>query len=61
MDLKTAHSFRCPECNHRAKIVTTKVITTETREKYYQCMNVYCSSTFVTYEMVDRWIVKTKK
>ncbi|MBS7815869.1 MULTISPECIES: ogr/Delta-like zinc finger family protein [Wohlfahrtiimonas] len=56
----TANSYKCPQCGSRAKIVTTKVITTQTREKYYQCTNLHCSSTFVTYETVDRWIIKTK-
>ncbi|ECE6191809.1 prophage transcriptional regulator OgrK, partial [Escherichia coli] len=33
-------------------------ITDTTKERYHQCQNVNCSATFITYESVQRYIVK---
>ncbi|WP_077925891.1 ogr/Delta-like zinc finger family protein [Wohlfahrtiimonas larvae] len=59
MDRRTPHSFSCPQCGHKAKIVFTKVMTDQTREKSYQCSNILCSSTFVTHETITRFLIKT--
>ncbi|HII3473601.1 TPA: ogr/Delta-like zinc finger family protein, partial [Klebsiella pneumoniae] len=29
-----------------------------TKKRYHQCQNVNCSATFITYETVQRYIVK---
>jgi len=50
--------FHCPLCQHAAHARTSRYITDMTKERYHQCQNVNCSATFITYESVQRYIVK---
>lgn len=50
--------FHCPLCQHAAHARTSRYITDTTKERYHQCQNVNCSATFITYESVQRYIVK---
>ncbi|EHP8400066.1 DNA-binding transcriptional regulator [Escherichia coli] len=52
--------FTRPErvCQHAAHARTSRYITDTTKERYHQCQNVNCSATFITYESVQRYIVK---
>lgn len=45
-------------CQHAAHARTSRYITDTTKERYHQCQNVNCSATFITYESVQRYIVK---
>lgn len=47
-----------PICQHAAHARTSRYITDTTKERYHQCQNVNCSATFITYESVQRYIVK---
>ena len=50
--------FHCPLCQHAAHARTSRYITDTTKERYHQCQNVNCRATFITYESVQRYIVK---
>lgn len=50
--------FHCPLCQYAAHARTSRYITDTTKERYHQCQNVNCSATFITYELVQRYIVK---
>ncbi|PDS08149.1 hypothetical protein CMR88_19485 [Escherichia coli] len=49
---------KLPVCQHAAHARTSRYITDTTKERYHQCQNVNCSATFITYESVQRYIVK---
>lgn len=46
--------MRCPVCRHAAHTRTSRYVTNETKEAYYQCQNIACSCTFKTTESVSR-------
>ncbi|WP_145556161.1 ogr/Delta-like zinc finger family protein [Yersinia canariae] len=58
--------FNCPLCHSAAHTRSSSQITTETKERYhqcinvsmYQCINVNCGHTFVTMESFMRSISK---
>lgn len=39
--------MRCPHCNERATIYTSKEITPTLREMYLQCSNLVCGHTWI--------------
>jgi hypothetical protein len=42
----------CPHCGSHCRIRTSKVISLETREKYYQCSNIDCSYEYRSVETI---------
>ncbi|MGE9550913.1 ogr/Delta-like zinc finger family protein [Erwinia amylovora] len=46
--------MRCPLCRHAAHTRTSRYVTNETKEAYYQCQNIDCSCTFKTTESVAK-------
>lgn len=48
--------MRCPLCNHSSHTRTCRYITKGTKEVYYQCENIMCSTTFKTLESVEKII-----
>ena len=52
--------MRCPTCQTKARIGASEQLTTDTRQIYFQCMNLLCGITFVAYLSVDR-IIKSPK
>lgn len=36
----------CPHCNMRARVRSSKQITGQHRDMYYQCVNLFCGHTF---------------
>lgn len=46
--------MRCPLCNHSAHIRTSRYLSQQTKESYYQCQNIECSCTFKTIETVSK-------
>ncbi|WP_024142894.1 DNA-binding transcriptional regulator [Salmonella enterica] len=50
--------FHCPLCQHAAHAHKSRYMTDTTKERYHQCQNVNCSATFITFESVQRYIVK---
>ncbi len=46
--------MRCPVCRHAAHTRTSRYVTNETKEAYYQCQNIECSCTFKTTESVSK-------
>ncbi len=60
MHRRTPHSFSCPKCGRKARTIISRVLTDNTREKRYQCSNIFCSSTFVTHETLSHFLVETK-
>lgn len=50
--------MRCPVCNHASHTRTSRYLSGQTKEVYYQCQNIHCSTTFKTIESVDQIISK---
>lgn len=50
--------FNCPLCHSAAHAHSSIQITTETKERYHQCINVNCGHTFVAMESFMRSISK---
>lgn len=48
--------MRCPLCGATSHTRTSRYITTNTKEVYYQCQNIECSSTFKTIESIEKII-----
>nr|EHA3710801.1 levansucrase regulator [Citrobacter freundii] len=49
--------MNCPKCGHAAHTRSSFQVTDSTKERYCQCQNINCGSTFVTQETVVRFIV----
>ncbi|WP_229920969.1 ogr/Delta-like zinc finger family protein [Rahnella victoriana] len=49
--------MRCPLCNSVSHIRTSRYITEQIKESYYQCTRLECSCAFKTNESVSK-IVK---
>ncbi|ELV8761742.1 ogr/Delta-like zinc finger family protein [Vibrio fluvialis] len=45
--------FTCPKCECKARFASSKQIDKETREAYWQCMNLNCGTVFVTHTSVS--------
>lgn len=54
-------SMKCPECKGVAHTRSSRYITPEINERYQQCQNMECSTTFVTHETYARTVVKPQK
>ncbi|AWO81440.1 ogr/Delta-like zinc finger family protein [Serratia marcescens] len=48
--------MRCPFCRSGAHTRTSRYLTEQTKEAYYQCQNNDCSSTFKTRESIEHVI-----
>jgi len=48
--------MRCPFCRSGAYTRTSRYLTEQTKEAYYQCQNIDCSSTFKTRESIEHVI-----
>ncbi len=44
----------CPKCECKARFASSKAIDKETREAYWQCMNLNCGTVFVTHTLVSK-------
>ncbi|PNH95723.1 ogr/Delta-like zinc finger family protein [Vibrio diazotrophicus] len=44
----------CPKCECKARFASSKAIDKETREAYWQCMNLNCGTVFVTHTIVSK-------
>ncbi|MBL4279590.1 ogr/Delta-like zinc finger family protein [Vibrio fluvialis] len=52
--------FTCPKCDRKARFASSKQIDKETREAYWQCMNLNCGTVFVTQTSVGKIIEPTE-
>ncbi|CAO98512.1 ogr/Delta-like zinc finger family protein [Erwinia tasmaniensis] len=50
--------MRCPFCNNSAHTRTSRYISGQTKEAYYQCQNIRCSCTFKTIESIAKVLRK---
>ncbi|WNJ80525.1 ogr/Delta-like zinc finger family protein [Cedecea neteri] len=50
--------MNCPECGHAAHTRSSFAVSKTTKERYNQCQNINCGSTFVTHETFVRYIAK---
>ncbi|CAX57465.1 Levansucrase regulator [Erwinia pyrifoliae Ep1/96] len=50
--------MRCPICNNASHTRTSRYISGQTKEAYYQCQNIRCSCTFKTIESVTKILRK---
>lgn len=48
--------MKCPVCQHTSYTRTSRYLSAQTKEVYYQCQNMSCSTTFKTIESVDKII-----
>ncbi|MFC0226120.1 ogr/Delta-like zinc finger family protein [Serratia aquatilis] len=48
--------MRCPVCRHSSYTRTSRYLSEQTKEAYYQCQNIECSCTFKTRESVEHVI-----
>ncbi|WP_442865210.1 ogr/Delta-like zinc finger family protein [Acinetobacter sp. HY1485] len=46
--------MRCPICRKSSHTRTSRYLTSNTKEAYYQCQNIKCSSTFKTLESIAK-------
>lgn len=51
--------FKCPQCESKTRIASSRAISKETRESYWQCLNLNCGVGFVTYTSVSHMIKPT--
>jgi len=49
--------MNCPKCGYAAHTRSSYQVTDKTKERYCQCQNINCGSTFVTHETIVRYIV----
>ncbi|WP_407641200.1 ogr/Delta-like zinc finger family protein [Budvicia aquatica] len=49
--------MRCKKCGYAAHARSSYEITITTKERYYQCINIECSHTFIAHETYVRSIV----
>ncbi len=49
--------MNCPKCGHAAHTRSSFRVSDNTKERYCQCQNINCGTTFVTHETVVRYIV----
>lgn len=57
MVIENLKMMNCPKCGHAAHTRSSFQVTESTKERYCQCQNINCGSTFVTHETVVRFIV----
>ncbi|WP_081401715.1 ogr/Delta-like zinc finger family protein [Acinetobacter nectaris] len=53
--------MKCPICRSSSHTRTSRYITDQTKEIYYQCQNINCSATFKTSETIDKVISTPRK
>ncbi|ELH0897265.1 ogr/Delta-like zinc finger family protein [Vibrio fluvialis] len=53
--------FTCPKCGSKARFASSKQIDKETREGYWQCMNLNCGTVFVTHTLVSKVVEPMKR
>ncbi|ELI1831820.1 ogr/Delta-like zinc finger family protein [Vibrio fluvialis] len=46
--------FTCPKCECKARFASSKQLDKETREAYWQCMNLNCGTVFATHTLVSK-------
>ncbi len=51
----------CPKCECKARFASSKAIDKETREAYWQCMNLNCGTVFVTHTLVSKVVEPMKR
>lgn len=42
----------CPICQHNSHARSSRIISSETKERYHQCQNLNCSCTFKSMETI---------
>ncbi|WP_213715041.1 ogr/Delta-like zinc finger family protein [Cedecea lapagei] len=50
--------MNCPDCGHAAHTRSSFLVSNKTKERYCQCQNINCGTTFVTHETLVRYIAK---
>lgn len=50
--------MNCPECGFASHTRSSYQASKTTKERYYQCQNINCGSTFVALETFVRFIAK---
>ncbi|WP_414930340.1 ogr/Delta-like zinc finger family protein [Vibrio mimicus] len=50
--------FPCPRCECKAHLASSKQLDKETREAYWQCMNLKCGTAFVAHMCVGQVVAK---
>lgn len=48
--------LRCPLCRSASHTRTSRYISEQTKEAYYQCQNIECSCSFKSVESLDKII-----
>lgn len=48
--------MHCPNCGGPAHTRSSRYMTDKVKERYHQCRNVMCSTTFVSHEQIARII-----
>ncbi|MGA9605997.1 MAG: ogr/Delta-like zinc finger family protein [Rouxiella badensis] len=48
--------MRCPVCSHASHTRSSRYLSEQTKESYYQCQNIECSCSFKSVESVDKII-----
>ncbi|UQT02565.1 zinc finger protein [Serratia phage vB_SmaM-ChibiTotoro] len=54
-------SMNCPECGGTAHVRSSRYLHDHLIERYQQCRNIECSTTFATHETLARIVVKPTK
>ncbi|MBK4725066.1 ogr/Delta-like zinc finger family protein [Pantoea agglomerans] len=42
----------CPICQHNSHARSSRILSSETKERYHQCQNLNCSCTFKSMESI---------
>lgn len=50
--------MRCPVCGHASHTRSSRYLSEQVKEAYYQCQNLECSSTFKTNESISTIITR---
>ena len=50
--------MHCPKCGSVANTRSSRYMSDKVKERYHQCRNIVCSTTFVSHEQIARIINK---
>ncbi|MTD27517.1 ogr/Delta-like zinc finger family protein [Erwinia sorbitola] len=51
----------CPICQHNSHARSSRILSSETKERYHQCQNLKCSCTFKSMESITGIVARPQE
>lgn len=51
----------CPLCQHNSHARSSRILSSETKERYHQCQNLNCSCTFKSMESITGIVARPQE